>query len=133
MLLCYVIFIYMLKYIRGRGRAGAGRRVKTVSLSYDIFTYMLISEEGAGRRVRKLGRVGYDSAESYPTRPPPVQLGGPSQRSIAESPESGPSRTRSGSTRRSTRDSGLRVIPEAAESDTTRPSRIRLGRSFDPC
>ena len=49
---------------------------------------------------QRIGRVVSDSAESYPTRRPPVWLGGPSQSWIAESPESGPSRTRSGSTRR---------------------------------
>ena len=41
-----------------------------------------------------------NSAESDTTRPPPIRLGGPSQPKIAELTESGPSRTRSGSTRR---------------------------------
>ena len=45
MLLC----LYIYAYIGGRGREGAGRRGKTVLLSYDIFIYMFISEEGARR------------------------------------------------------------------------------------
>ena len=102
--------------------------------------------------VRNIGRVGYDSAESDTTRPSRIRLGhlrydsearvarrspsrpgsGPTRTRLgqlgrvvhdsAELTESGPSRTRSGSTRRSSVDSALRVIPEGAESDTTRPS-----------
>ena len=41
-------------------------------------------------RVRNIDRVEYDSAESYPTRPPPIQLGGPSRPKIAESTRVGP-------------------------------------------
>ena len=62
MLLLYMIYI-VYTLIGGRGRAGAGRRGKTVSLSYDIFIYILISEEGAGREP-----VGGEDGEFHTSR-----------------------------------------------------------------
>ena len=74
-----------------------------------------------------------NSAESDTTRPPPVRLGGPSQQKIAESTRIGSESDPTRATLRSSVDSGLRVVPEGAESDTTRASRIRLGRVFELC
>jgi len=49
-LLWYGTFIYIYLYHGGMGQVGAGSRGKTVLLWYDTFLYILyISEEGAGR------------------------------------------------------------------------------------